>query len=65
MSSSGYSFSQRTLPFGNLAGGRSRFSVGYPPHIPESWERTREELAEVQETLKKLWAAKKVLPFVP
>ena len=40
---------------GNLAGGRSRFSVGYPPHIPESWERTREELAEVQETLKKLW----------
>lgn len=40
---------------GNLAGGQSRFSIGYPPYIPESWERKREELARVQETLKKLW----------
>lgn len=40
---------------GNLAGGRSRFSVGYPPHIPESWKRIKEELAEAQSTLEKIW----------
>ena len=40
---------------GNLAGGRSKFSVGYPPHVPESWERVKAEQAEVQSTLEKLW----------
>ena len=40
---------------GNLAGGRSRFSVGYPPHIPESWEQIKTELAKVQSTLEVLW----------
>lgn len=40
---------------GNLAGGRSSFSVGYPPHIPEAWERIKAEQAEVQSTLEKLW----------
>ena len=43
------------LRIGNLAGGRSQFSVGYPPHIPESWKRIKEELAEVQSTFEKLW----------
>ena len=42
---------------GNLAGGRCRFSVGYPPRIPEAWERTRAELAEVKDTLEKLWGS--------
>lgn len=42
---------------GNLAGGRCRFSVGYPPHIPEAWEKTRTELAEVKDTLEKLWGS--------
>jgi len=43
------------LRIGNLAGGRSRFSIGYPPQVPESWERIRAELAEIQPTLEKLW----------
>lgn len=43
------------MRIGNLAGGRSRFSIGYPPHIPETWERVRAELAAVQATLDKLW----------
>ena len=43
------------LRIGNLAGGRSRFSVGYPPRIPEAWERIKGELAEVQATLEKMW----------
>lgn len=43
------------LRIGNLAGGHSRFSVGYPPHIPESWDRLKGELAEVQSTLDRLW----------
>ena len=42
---------------GNLAGGRSRFSVGYPLHSAESWKRVKSELAEVEPTIKKLWAA--------
>ena len=41
---------------GNLAGDLSRFSVGYPPHCPETWNRLKAELAEVQSTLNKLWA---------
>jgi len=40
---------------GNLAGGRSRFFIGYPPQFLESWDRTREELAEVQSTIDRLW----------
>jgi len=43
------------LRIGNLAGGRSRFSVGYPPQIPESWDRIRAELKEVRSTVEKLW----------
>lgn len=43
------------LRTGNLAGGRSRFSVGYPPHVPEAWERVKGELAAVQATLEKMW----------
>lgn len=40
---------------GNLAGGRCRFSVGYPPYILESWEKNKAELAQVQSTLELLW----------
>lgn len=40
---------------GNLAGGRSLFSVGYPPHIPESWKQLKAEVANVQATFEKLW----------
>lgn len=43
------------LRVGNLAGERSRFSVGYPLHIPESWDRIRTELNEVRATIEKLW----------
>ncbi len=43
------------LRIGNLAGGRSQISVGYPPHIPETWERVRGELAEIGPTLTVLW----------
>lgn len=44
------------LQIGNLAGDRNRFSVGYPPHSPESWNQLRAELAEAKSTVKKLWA---------
>lgn len=40
---------------GNLAGGKSQFSVGYPPHVPESWKRIKAELANIQSTFEKLW----------
>lgn len=40
---------------GNLSGGSCQFSVGYPPNIPEAWERITAELAESQATVKKLW----------
>lgn len=43
------------LRVGNLAGGRSCFSVGYPPHIPEARTRIQSELAEVQSVIGKLW----------
>lgn len=43
------------LRIGNLSGGRSRFSVGYPPNVPESWERAKTELIQSQATIKKLW----------
>ncbi len=43
------------LRVGNLAGGRSRFSVGYPPNLPETWKRLKGELADTQSTLDKLW----------
>ncbi|MCI8415206.1 MAG: DUF342 domain-containing protein [Ruminiclostridium sp.] len=43
------------LRIGNIAGGRSKLSVGYPPHIPESWERVRAELLEIGPILEVLW----------
>ena len=43
------------LRIGNLAGGRSHFSVGYPSHVPESWERIKTELAEAQSIIERLW----------
>ena len=43
------------LRIGNLAGGESRFSVGYPPHSSESWSQLKAGLTEVQSTIKKLW----------
>lgn len=43
------------LRIGNLAGGRNRFSVGYPTHVPETWRRIKAELAEAQSTIEKLW----------
>ena len=43
------------LRVGNLAGGRSRFSVGYPPNLPENWKRLKKELTDTQATLNKLW----------
>lgn len=43
------------LRIGNLAGDRSRFSVGHPPQTAESWNRAKTELAEVQATIQKLW----------
>ena len=43
------------LRVGNLAGDRSQFSVGYPPHSPELWNRLKTELTEVQSTIQKLW----------
>lgn len=45
------------LRVGNLAGERNRFSVGYPPHSPESWNQLKDELAEVKSTIKMLWTA--------
>lgn len=49
------------LRVGNLAGGRSRFSVGYPPHVPESWERIKAELAQTQSVMEKLWGTITIL----
>lgn len=43
------------MRIGNLSGGCCRFSVGYPPNAPESWERLTAELAQSQTTVKKLW----------
>ena len=43
------------LRVGNLAGGRSRFSVGYPLDVPESWKKLKDELAGVQSSIEKLW----------
>lgn len=40
---------------GNQAGGPSKISVGYPPHIPELFERIKAELAQVQSTIDMLW----------
>lgn len=45
------------LNIGNLAEGRNRFSVGYPPHSPESWNQLKTELAETKSILKKLLAS--------
>lgn len=43
------------LRIGNLAGGSSRFSVGYPPEVAVQWEKLKTELEEVQTTLDQLW----------
>ena len=43
------------LRIGNLAGGRSQVSVGYPPLVPESWKRLKAELADAQSTFERLW----------
>lgn len=43
------------LRIGNLAKDRSRFSVGYLPHTPETWNRVKAELAEAQSTINMLW----------
>ncbi len=43
------------MRIGNLAGGRSQFSVGYPPHIPELWKKLKADVANVQSTFEKLW----------
>ena len=43
------------LRVGNIAGGRSRFSVGYPPDVPESLERLTAELNTSRATLEKMW----------
>ncbi len=40
---------------GNSAGGVTRISVGYPPHIPELWEKDKAELSQVQSTIDMLW----------
>lgn len=45
------------LRVGNLAGGRSFFSVGYPPHLPEEKEQIRAELTQAQAVVEKLWDA--------
>lgn len=44
------------LRIGNLAGDRSRFSVGYPPHTPEAWKQAKADWTEARATIKKLWA---------
>lgn len=43
------------LRVGNIAGGRSRFSVGYPPQVLTDWERIKAELAQAQSTIERLW----------
>lgn len=43
------------IRIGNLSGGSCQFSVGYPPDVPESWERATAELAQAQATIKMLW----------
>lgn len=43
------------LRAGNIAGGRSRFSVGYPPQVLTDWERIKTELAQAQATIERLW----------
>lgn len=42
------------LCVGSQGGGHSRFSVGYPPHSPESWNQLKTELAETKLIIKKL-----------
>lgn len=43
------------LQIGGPEGERSHFSVGYPPHSPESWNQLRTELAQAKSMVKKLW----------
>lgn len=49
------------MRIGNLSGGCCRFSVGYPPNVPESWEQATAELAQAQATTKKLWESIAIL----
>lgn len=46
---------------GNLSGDCCRFSVGYPPSVPESWEQITTELTQAQATAKKLWESITIL----
>lgn len=43
------------LRVGNLAGGRSYFSVGYPPHVPEEKQQIKAEINQAQSVVEKLW----------
>lgn len=43
------------LQIGKPEGAPSQFSVGYPPHSPESWNQLRNELSGAKSTVKKLW----------
>lgn len=43
------------LQVGGPAGDHNRFSVGYPPHSPESWNQLKTELTQAKSTIKKLW----------
>lgn len=42
------------LRVGNVTGGRSQFSVGYPPNIREEWKTVKMEIAETQKTMSSL-----------
>lgn len=43
------------LRIGNVTGGRSKFSVGYPPNIQEKWRTTKLEIVEAQAVIDRLW----------
>lgn len=45
------------LRVGNLSGGRSYFSVGYPPNVAEIKQQLAAELTQVQSVASKLWEA--------
>lgn len=40
---------------GNVTGGRSKFSVGYPPNIQERWRTIKLEIVESQAVIDRLW----------
>lgn len=43
------------LRIGNVTGGRSQFSVGYPLGIQETWKLIKEEITETQKAMDTLW----------